>query len=86
MAIFGPKITKNLKNKKTKRQKPSKILVISECLKVVEKFEQKLDQYEGDLKRAVVELAKEWRTDKMLRQLEAMLIVMDLSIQRLEKT
>ena len=38
-----------------------------------------MDQYEGDLKRAVVELAKEWRTDKMLRQLEAMLIVMDLS-------
>ena len=51
----------------------------ADALTLFEKFEQKLDQYEGDLKRAVVELAKEWRTDKMLRQLEAMLIVMDLS-------
>ena len=42
-----------------------------------DKFEQKLEQYDGDLKRTVVELAKEWRTDKILRQLEAMLVVMD---------
>ncbi len=42
-----------------------------------EKFEQKLDEYEGDLRRSVVELAKEWRTDKYLRRLEAMLIAVD---------
>jgi len=40
-------------------------------------FEAKLDAYKGQLVRAVVELGKEWRTDKMLRQLEAMLVVAD---------
>src|SRR5699024_4778381 len=43
----------------------------------VEKFEGKLGDYRGNLMRAAVELAKEWRSDKMLRQLEAMLIVMN---------
>ncbi|HMF53939.1 MAG TPA: ATP-dependent protease subunit HslV [Edaphobacter sp.] len=42
------------------------------------RFETKLEQYAGNLSRAAVELAKEWRTDKMLRQLEALLIVADL--------
>jgi ATP-dependent HslUV protease subunit HslV len=42
-----------------------------------EKFEGKLDEYSGNMPRAVVELAKDWRTDKMLRRLEAMLIIMD---------
>src|SRR5947209_733328 len=41
------------------------------------RFESKLEQYAGNLGRAAVELAKEWRTDKMLRQLEALLIVAD---------
>ena len=49
----------------------------ADALTLFEKFEQKLDQYEGDLKRAVVELAKDWRTDKVLRHLDAMLVVMD---------
>lgn len=49
----------------------------ADALTLFEKFEQKIEQYNGDLKRAVVELAKDWRTDKMLRQLEAMLVVMD---------
>ncbi|MEG2419196.1 MAG: HslU--HslV peptidase proteolytic subunit, partial [Eubacterium sp.] len=40
-------------------------------------FEHMLDQYNGILKRSAVELAKEWRSDKVLRKLEAMLIVMD---------
>ena len=40
-------------------------------------LEQKLDQYKGNLMRAAVELAKEWRTDKMLRRLEAMLVAVD---------
>ena len=42
-----------------------------------EKFEAKLDEFSGNLARAAVELAKEWRTDKYLRRLEALLIVMD---------
>lgn len=41
------------------------------------RFESKLEQYAGNLGRAAVELAKDWRTDKMLRQLEALLIVAD---------
>ena len=41
------------------------------------RFETKLEQYAGNLGRAAVELAKDWRTDKMLRQLEALLIVAD---------
>ena len=41
------------------------------------RFEAKLDQYRGNLERAAVELAKDWRTDRALRRLEAMLIVAD---------
>jgi ATP-dependent HslUV protease, peptidase subunit HslV len=42
------------------------------------RFEAKLEQHSGNLSRAVVELAKEWRTDKVLRHLEAMLLVADM--------
>ena len=41
------------------------------------RFESKLEQYHGNLERAAIELSKEWRTDKMLRQLESMLVVAD---------
>ena len=41
------------------------------------RFEEKLEKYQGNLPRSAVELAKDWRTDKMLRRLEAMLIVVD---------
>ena len=41
------------------------------------RFEAKLDQYRGNLERSAVELAKDWRTDRLLRKLEAMLIVLD---------
>jgi len=41
------------------------------------RFEAKLEQYRGNLERSSVELAKDWRTDRFLRRLEAMLIVMD---------
>ena len=41
------------------------------------RFESKLEQYRGNLDRSAVELAKDWRTDRMLRRLEAMLVVMD---------
>ena len=42
-----------------------------------ERFEAKLDEYRGDLRRAAVELAKDWRSDRVLRRLEAMLAVAD---------
>lgn len=41
------------------------------------RFESKLEQHRGNLERAAVELAKDWRTDRILRRLEAMLLVMD---------
>lgn len=41
------------------------------------RFETKLDQYRGNLERSAVELARDWRTDRALRRLEAMLLVMD---------
>jgi ATP-dependent HslUV protease subunit HslV len=48
---------------------------VADAFALFEKFEGKLDEYHGNLLRASVELAKEWRTDKYLRRLEAMLIV-----------
>ena len=43
------------------------------------RFESKLEQYRGNLERSVVELAKDWRSDRILRRLEAMLVVLDKS-------
>jgi ATP-dependent HslUV protease subunit HslV len=44
------------------------------------RFEAKLEQYRGNLERSAVELAKDWRTDRLLRRLEAMLVVMDARV------
>lgn len=49
----------------------------ADALTLFEKFETKLEQYKGNLQRAAVELAKDWRTDRYLRRLEALLAVMD---------
>ena len=49
----------------------------ADAFSLFEKFEAKLEEYSGNMPRAVVELAKDWRTDKILRHLEAMLIIMD---------
>jgi ATP-dependent HslUV protease subunit HslV len=49
----------------------------ADAFTLFELFEVKLKQFHGDLTRAAVELAKQWRTDKQLRQLEAMLLVTD---------
>ncbi len=49
----------------------------ADAFTLFEKFEKKLEQYNGNLTRAAVELAKDWRTDRMLRRLEALLIVAD---------
>ncbi|GAB0167177.1 ATP-dependent protease subunit HslV [Lysinibacillus sp. CTST325] len=52
---------------------------VADAFTLFEMFEGKLNEYNGNLQRAAVEVAKQWRGDKMLRQLEAMLLVMDKS-------
>ncbi len=49
----------------------------ADAFTLYERFESKIDEYAGNLARASVELAKEWRTDKYLRRLEALLVVID---------
>ncbi len=52
----------------------------ADAFTLLERLEKKLDQYPGQLMRAAVELAKDWRTDKYLRNLEAMMLVADKTI------
>ena len=52
----------------------------ADAFTLLERLEGKLDQYKGQLTRACVELAKDWRTDRYLRRLEAMLIVADKDV------
>ncbi len=66
--------------KKIRRLYQDKVLAgfagsTADAFSLFARFEVKLEQYAGNLGRAAVELAKDWRTDKMLRQLEALLIV-----------
>lgn len=70
------------KARKIRRLYQGKVLAgfagsVADAFTLFEKFEGKLEQYHGNLTRAAVELAKEWRTDRMLRNLEALLIVAD---------
>ena len=51
---------------------------VADALTLFERFEEKLDRYPGNLTRASTELAKDWRADRFLRRLEAVLIVADL--------
>lgn len=50
---------------------------VADAFTLFEKFEGSLEEYNGNLKRAAVEMAKQWRSDKVLRKLEALMIVMD---------
>ena len=68
--------------KKIRRLYQDKILAgfagsAADSFALFSRFEAKLEQYRGNLERSAVELAKEWRTDRVLRRLEAMLVVMD---------
>jgi ATP-dependent HslUV protease subunit HslV len=68
--------------KKVRKMYNDKILAgfagaTADAFTLFEKFESKLEQYHGNLTRAAVELAKDWRTDKILRRLEALMIVAD---------
>lgn len=49
----------------------------ADAITLYEKFESKLEEYRGNLRRAAIELAKDWRTDRVLRRLEALMIVAD---------
>jgi len=68
--------------KKVRRLYNDKILAgfagaTGDAFSLLTRFEAKLEQYHGNLERAAIELSKEWRTDKILRHLEALLIVAD---------
>jgi ATP-dependent HslUV protease subunit HslV len=68
--------------KKLRRLYNDKVLVgfagsTADAFSLSSRFEAKLEQFNGNLPRAVVELAKDWRTDKVLRHLEALLLVAD---------
>ena len=68
--------------KKVRRLYNDKILAgfagsTADAFALFQRFESKLEQFNGQLPRAVVELAKEWRTDRLLRHLEALLLVTD---------
>ncbi|NOX97905.1 MAG: ATP-dependent protease subunit HslV [Nitrospirae bacterium] len=70
------------KAKKVRRMAEGKVLAgfagtAADAFTLFEKFEGKLGQYSNNLYRAAVELAKEWRTDRILRRLEASLVVVD---------
>jgi ATP-dependent HslUV protease subunit HslV len=51
---------------------------VADAISLFERFEEKLDRYPANLPRAAVELAKDWRSDRFLRRLEALLVVADL--------
>jgi ATP-dependent HslUV protease subunit HslV len=51
---------------------------VADAITLYEKFEEKLDRFPANLPRAAVELAKDWRSDRVLRRLEALLVVADL--------
>ena len=71
--------------KKVRRIYNDKILVgfagaTADALNLFDRFETKLERYNGNLTRSAVELAKDWRTDKYLRRLEALMIALDDSL------
>ena len=55
----------------------------ADAMTLLERFETKLDEYRGNLPRAAAELAKEWRMDRALRRLEALLVVADENVSLL---
>ncbi|MEK9502872.1 ATP-dependent protease subunit HslV [Gaopeijia maritima] len=70
------------KARKVRALKDGRILAgfagaVADAFALFEKLEEMLDRYPGNLTRAVVEMAKEWRTDRFLRRLEALLVVAD---------
>ncbi|MCL5669681.1 MAG: ATP-dependent protease subunit HslV [Acidobacteria bacterium] len=78
---MGENVIKH-KAKKIRRMYNDKVLAgfagsTADAFSLFSRFEQKLEEYHGNLSRAAVELAKDWRTDRALRHLEALLLVAD---------
>ncbi len=70
------------KAKKIRKLYDGKVLAgfagsVADAFTLFERFEEKLKEFHGNLARAAVELAKDWRTDKYLRRLEALLVILD---------
>jgi ATP-dependent HslUV protease subunit HslV len=81
---FGNSMIMKNTAKKVRRLYRGKVIAgfagsVADAITLFEKFEGKLEEHQGNLQRAAVELAKDWRSDRVLRRLEAMMIVMDPS-------
>ena len=79
---MGEKVVMKHTAKKVRRLYHNNVAVgfagsVADAFSLCERFESKLEQYSGSLKRAAVALAQDWRSDKTMRQLEALLIVAD---------
>lgn len=79
---LGEKVIMKGSARKVRRIYNDKVAVgfaggVADTINLEEKFENKLNEYSGNLERAAVELAQEWRGDRTLQKLEAMLIVID---------
>ena len=79
---FGNSMVMKNSAKKVRRLYRGQVLAgfagsVADAITLFEKFEGKLEEHHGNLQRAAVELAKEWRSDRVLRRLEAMMIVVD---------
>ena len=81
---FGNSMVMKSHAKKVRKLYRGKVIAgfagsVADAITLFEKFEAKLEEYHGNLQRSAVELAKDWRSDRVLRRLEAMMIVMDAS-------
>ena len=79
---FGNNMIMKSQAKKVRKLYRGKVITgfagsVADAITLFEKFEAKLEEYHGNLQRSAVELAKDWRSDRVLRRLEAMMIVMD---------
>ena len=79
---FGQNTVLKHRAKKIRRLHSNRVLAgfagsVADAFTLFEKFETKIESYHGNLQRAAVELAKDWRMDKFLRRLEALLVVAD---------
>ncbi|WP_040948658.1 ATP-dependent protease subunit HslV [Gorillibacterium massiliense] len=79
---FGQNMIMKNTAKKVRRLYRGKVVAgfagsVADAITLFEKFESKLEEHHGNLQRAAVELATDWRSDRVLRKLEAMMIVMD---------
>ncbi|CAM4342539.1 ATP-dependent protease subunit HslV [Paenibacillus phoenicis] len=79
---FGQNVVMKQTAKKVRRLYRGQVVAgfagsVADAITLFEKFEGKLEEHSGNLQRAAVELAKDWRQDRVLRKLEALMIVMD---------